>query len=102
MVLKECKADPMALCEQYCAEQGWRPPSKVVYKKAHKPARRKVDYPYSNIWDADDLSNGEESGSEGLPMGSWSPTYLRELALTVDGLRRECELISFNSFSSPL
>ena len=35
-------------------------------------------------------------------MGSRSPTYPRESPLTVDALPRECQLISFNSFGSPL
>ena len=71
MVLEECKAELMALCEQYYKEQGWQPTSNVVYKKVkvkvHKPARRKVDHPPAKIWDADDLSNGDESHSEGRP-----------------------------------
>ena len=75
MVLQECKAELMALCEQYYAEQGWRPPSDVVYKKSHKLARRKVDHPSAKIWDADDLSIGKKSHSEGPPMGGRSPTY---------------------------
>ena len=97
MVLEECKAELTALCEQYCAEEGWRPPSGVVYKKVHKPARRKVDHPSARIWDADDLSSGDESHSEGPPMSSRS---LQESPSIVDGLPRECKLISFNSFSS--
>ena len=102
MVLEECKTELIALCEQYCAEQGWRPPSDVVYKKIHKPASRKVDHPSAQVWDAEDLSSGDESDSEGPPMGSRSPTYPRESPLTVDALPRECQLISFNSFGSPL
>ena len=62
----------MALCEQYCAEQGWWAPSNVVYKKAHKPTRRKVDHPSTKIWDTNDLNSGDESHSEGPPMGSRS------------------------------
>ena len=58
VVLEECKAELTALCEQYCAEEGWRPPSDVVYKKVRKLVRRKVDHPSAKIWDADDLSSG--------------------------------------------
>ena len=72
VMLEECKAELTALCEQYCAEQGWRTPSGVVYKKAHKVARRKVDHPSARIWDVDDLSSGAESNSEGPPMGNRS------------------------------
>ena len=89
MVLEECKAELTALCEQYCAQEGWRPPSGVVYKKAHKAARRKVDHPSARIWDADDLSSGVESDSEGPPMNNQSP---RDSPSTVDGLPREWEL----------
>ena len=97
VVLEECKAELIGLCEQYCVEEGWRPTSIVVYKKAHKAARRKVDHPSAKIWDADDLSNGDESHSEGPPMSSRSP---RESPSAVDGLPRECKLISFNTSSS--
>ena len=97
VVLEECKAELMALCEQYYAEEVWRPPSSVVYKKVHKPARRKVDHPSTRIWDANDLNSGDESHSEGPPMSTHS---LRESPSTVDGLPHECKLISFNSFSS--
>ena len=97
VVLKECKAELTALCEQYCAKKGWRPPSGVVYKKVHKPARRKVDHPSTRIWDADDLSSGDESHSEGPPMSSRS---LRESLSIVDGLPYECKFNFFNSFSS--
>ena len=38
MVLEECKAEIIALCEQYYAKQGRRPPSDVVYRKVHKLA----------------------------------------------------------------
>ena len=48
----------------------------MVYKKAHKPARRKVDHPSAKIWDVDDLSSGDESHSEGPPMSSRS--HIRE------------------------
>ena len=72
VVLEECKAELTALCKQYCAQDGWRPPSSVVYKKAHKAARRKVDHPSARIWDADDLSSGDESDSEGPPMSNRS------------------------------
>ena len=85
-VLEECKAELTALCEQYCAQEGWRPPSGVVYKKAHKAARRKVDHPSAKIWDADDLSSGVESDSEGAPVNNRSP---RDSPSTVDGLPRE-------------
>ena len=98
MVLEECKAKIMALCKQCYVEQGWRPPLGVVYKKVPEPTRCKVDHRSARIWDADDLSNGDDSHSEGQPMGSWSP---RESPLNVDGLPCESELISFNSFSSP-
>ena len=101
VVLDECKAELIALCEQYYVEQGWRPPSDVVYKKVHKLARCKADHPSAKIWDADDLSNGDESQSEGPPMGSRSPAYPLESPLTMGDLPRECELISFNSSSSP-
>ena len=87
----------MALCEQFYVEEGWWPPSGVVYKKAHKVARRKVDHPSARIWDADDLSSEDESDSEGPPMGNRSP---RESPSIVDGLPCECKLISFNSSSS--
>ena len=70
MVLEECKSELMALCEQYYARQGWRAPSDMVYKKAHKAVRHKVDHPSAKIWDADDLSNGDESDSEGPSMGN--------------------------------
>ena len=53
VMLEECKAELTALCEQYCAEEGWRHPSGVVYKKVHKAARRKVDHPSARIWDVD-------------------------------------------------
>ena len=89
MVLEEYKAELMALCEQCCAQEGWRPPSGVVYKKAHKAARRKVDHPSARIWDADDLSSGVESDSEGPPMNNRSP---RDSPSIVDGLPRECKL----------
>ena len=86
VVLEECKAELTALCEQYCAEEGWRPPSGVVYKKAHKAARRKVDHPSAKIWDADDLSSGVESDSEGAPANNRSP---RDSPSTVESLPRE-------------
>ena len=86
VMLEECKAELTALCEQYCAQEGWRPPSGVVYKKAHKAARRKVDHPSAKIWDADDLSSGVESDSEGAPVNNRSP---RDSPSTVDGLPRE-------------
>ena len=89
MVLEECKAELTALCEQYCAQEGWRPPSGVVYKKAHKAARRKVDHPSARIWDANDLSSGVESDSEGPPMNNRSP---RDSPSIVDGLPGECKL----------
>ena len=73
VVLEECKAELTALCEQYCAQEGWWPPSSVVYKKAHKATRRKVDHPSARIWDADDLSSGVESDSEVPPMNNRSP-----------------------------
>ena len=98
VVLEECKAELTALCEQYHVEQGSRPPSGVVYKKVHNPVRRKLDYPSTKIRDADDLNSGDESPSESPPMGSRSPW---ESPLTVNGLPRECQLISFNSFTSP-
>ena len=72
VVLEECKAMLTALCKQYCEEQGWQPPLGMVYEKVHKPVRRKVDHPSAKIWDADDLSSGDESHSEGPPMGSRS------------------------------
>ena len=50
----------MALCEQYYVKQGWRPPSDMVYKKALKPLSRKVGHPSTKIWDAEDLSSGDE------------------------------------------
>ena len=86
VVLEECKAELTALCEQYCAQKGWRPPSGVVYKKAHKAARRKVDHPSAKIWDADDLSSGVKSDSEGAPVNNRSP---RDSPSTVDGLPHE-------------
>ena len=86
VMLEECKAELTALCEQYCAQEGWRPPSGVVYKKAHKAARRKVDHPSAKIWDADDLSSGVESDSEGAPVNNRSP---RDSPSTVDSLPRE-------------
>ena len=89
VVLEECKAELTALCEQYYAQEGWRPPSGMVYKKAHKAARRKVDHPSAKIWDADDLSSGGEFDSEGPPMNNRSP---RDSPSTVDGLPRECKL----------
>ena len=89
VVLEECKAELTALCEQYCTQEGWQPSSGVVYKKAHKAARRKVDHPSARIWDADDLSSGVESDSEGPPMSNRSP---RDSPSTVDGLPRECKL----------
>ena len=101
VVLEECKAELRALCEQYCVEQGWRPPSGMVYKKVHKLVRHEVDRPSAKIWYANDLSSGDESHSEGPPMGSWSPTHLQESPLIVDGLPYEFELISFNTFSLP-
>ena len=73
MVLEECKAELTTLCKQYYAQEGWRPPSGVVYKKAHKAARRKVDHPSARIWDAGDLSSGDEFDSEGPPMSNRSP-----------------------------
>ena len=97
MVLEECKAELTALCEQYCAEEDWQPPLGVVYKKVHKVVRRKVDHPSARIWDADDLSSGDESHSEGPPMSGRSP---RESPSTVEGLPRECKLISFNASTS--
>ena len=72
-MLEECKAELTALCEQYYAQEGWRHPLSVVYKKAHKAARRKVDHPSSRIWEAGDLSSGVESDSEGPPMNNRSP-----------------------------
>ena len=89
VVLEECKAELMALCEQYCAQEGWWPPLGVVYKKAHKAARRKVDHPSARIWDVDDLSSGVESESEGPPMNNRSPP---DSSSTVDGLPREWKL----------
>ena len=89
VMLEECKAELTALCEQYCAEEGWRPPSSVVYKKAHKAAKRKVDHPSARIWDADDLSSGVEFDSEGPPMNNRSP---QDSPSTVDGLPHECTL----------
>ena len=89
VVLQEFKADLTALCEQYCAQEGWRPPSGVVYKKTHKAARCKVDHPSTKIWDTDDLSSGVESDSEGPPMNNRSP---RDSPSTVDGLPHECKL----------
>ena len=89
IVLEECKAELTALCEQYYAQEGWGPPSGVVYKKAHKAARCKVGHPFTRIWDADDLSSGDESDSEGAPMSNRS---LRDSPFTVDGLPRECKL----------
>ena len=50
VVLEECKAELTALCEQYYAQEGWQPPLGVVYKKAHKAARRKMDHPSAKIW----------------------------------------------------
>ena len=97
MVLEEFKAELKALREQYCAKEGWRPPSGMVYKKAHKPARRKVDHPSARIWDVNDLRSGNESHSDGPPMSSRSA---RESPSTVDGLPRECKPISFNSSRS--
>ena len=96
-MLEECKAKLTALCEQYCVKEGWPPPLGVVYRKAHKSVRRKVDHPFDKIWDADDLSSGDKSDSEGPPMSSRSP---RESPSTVDGLPYKCKLISFNSSSS--
>ena len=49
VVLEECKAELMALCEEYCAKEGWRPSSGVVYKNVHKLARSKVDHPSARI-----------------------------------------------------
>ena len=89
VVLEECKAELTALCEQCYAQEGWWPPSGVVYKKAHKAARRKVDHPSARIWDTDDLSSGVESDSEGPPMNIRSP---RDSPSTVDGLPREWKL----------
>ena len=97
MMLEECKAELTALCEQYCVEEGWRPSSGLVYKKAQKPARRKVDHPSARRWDPDDLSSGDESHSEGPPMSGRSP---RESPSIVEGLPRECKLISFNTSTS--
>ena len=93
-MLEECKAELTALCEEYYAEEGWRPPLGVVYKKTHKAARCKVDHPSARIWDADYLSSGDDPHSEGPPMSSQSPRDSRSI---VDGLPRECKLISFNS-----
>ena len=45
----------------------------MVYKKAHKAERRKVDHPSARIWDTDDLSSGDESHSEGPPMSNRFP-----------------------------
>ena len=67
-------------------KEGWRSPSSVVYKKAHKAARRKVDHPSAKIWDADDLISEVESDSEGAPVNNRSP---RDSPSTVDGLPRE-------------
>ena len=89
VVLEECKAKLTALCEQYCAQEGWRPPSGMVYKKEHKVARRKVDHPSAKIWDVDDLSSGVESDSEGPPMNNRSP---QDSPSTVDGLPREWKI----------
>ena len=89
VMLEECKAKLTALCEQYYAEKGWRPPSGVVYKKVHKAARRKVDHPSARIWDADDLSSGVESDSEGALVNNRSP---RDSPSTMDGLPCECKL----------
>ena len=75
MVLEEFKAKLTALYEQYCVEQGWRPPVGVVYKKVHKPPKRKVDHPSTKIWDADHLNSADESHIEGPPMGSRSPAH---------------------------
>ena len=97
VVLEECKAELMALYEQYFAEEGCRPPSGVMYKKAHKATRRKMDHPSARIWDVDDLGSGDESHNEGPPMSSRSP---QESPSTMDGLPHECKLISFNSSSS--
>ena len=99
MVLEECKAELTALYEQYCAEEGWQAPSGVVYKKAHKATRRKVDHPSTRIWDANDLSSGDESHSEGPPMSGQSP---RESPSIVEGLPHECKLVSFNTSTSSL
>ena len=89
MALEECKAELTALCEQYCAYEGWRPPSGVVYKKAHKAARCKVDHPSARIWDANNPSSGDESDSEGPPMSNRSP---QDSSSIVDGLPHECKL----------
>ena len=89
VMLEECKAELMALCEQYCAEEGWRPPSGVVYKKVHKAAKRKVEHPSARIWDADDLSSGVESDREGPPTNNRFPWDSPSI---VDGLPHECKL----------
>ena len=96
VVLEECKAELTALCKQYYIEEGWRPPSGVVYKKAHKSVRCKVDHPSARIWDTNDLSSGAESHSEGPPMSRRS---LRESPSAAEGLPRECKLISFNTYT---
>ena len=64
-MLEEFKAELMDLCKQYYIKEGWRLPLDVVYKKAHKPASHKVDHPSTKIWDAEDLSNGDDSDSDG-------------------------------------
>ena len=61
----------------------------MVYKKAHKAAKRKVDFPSARIWDVDDLSSGVESDSEGPPMNNRA---LWDSPSIVDGLPRECKL----------
>lgn len=61
VVPEGCKAELIPLCEQYRVEQGWRPPSDVVYKKAHKLASCKVDNSSANVRGVEDLSSGDES-----------------------------------------
>ena len=102
VVLEECKAKLIDLCEQYCAEQGWRLPSDVVYRRNHKLASRKVDHLFAKIWDTEDLSSGEETNSDDQAMSSRYPTYEKGSPVTVDGLPRECKLIPFNSYCSRL
>ena len=84
----------MAVCKQYYTKQGWRPPFTHGVQASEAQGG-----PSTKIWDTDDLSNGDKSHSEGPPMGNRSPACPQESPLTVDGLPRECELISFNSFS---
>ena len=61
----------------------------MVYKKAHKAARHKVDHPSAKIWDANDLSSGVESDNEGAPINNRSP---RDSPSIVDGLPHEWKL----------